>query len=145
MNRLRRMGLAPRRVLAAVLALAIGVWLAMPPGFMPVAENGKLAIVPCPGSDGTIDIVIGSEMTMPAMQGMAMEDDGHHHHGAADAFHNTCQYAAAVALLSFGSGAPPLPPAMPAVSNVPVALALPVFQRRAVRERPPSQGPPLPV
>jgi hypothetical protein len=145
MNSLRSTGPVTRLLLTAVLTLLVGVWLAMPPGFMPSAEGGEPAIVPCPGSDGTIDIVVGSEMTMPVMQGMAMEDDGHHHHGAADAFHNTCQYAAAVALLSFGSGAPPLPPVMPAVSNVPVALALPVFQRRAVRERPPSQGPPLPV
>jgi hypothetical protein len=147
-TRLRRLAPAARLLLAAVLAAWLGVALAAPPGFMPARENGALAIVPCPGSDGTIDIVQGAEMTMPAMPGLpTMAAAGHraHHDHGADAFHHVCQYAATASVLATGAGSGPPLVAPPAAAAPPPAPALPAFRRPATRDRPPAQGPPLPA
>ncbi|MBO0750389.1 MAG: hypothetical protein J2O44_08180, partial [Porphyrobacter sp.] len=97
MTRLRRLAPPLRLLLAAVLTLCMGVWLAAPPGYMPAVENGAAVIVPCPGSDGTGDIVSGAELTMPAMPGMAMDTPAHHD-GAAH--HPSCDYSVAATMLA---------------------------------------------
>jgi hypothetical protein len=139
MTRLRRLAPPLRLLMAAALALCAGVWLAAPPGFMPAMENGAPAIVPCPGSDGTGDIIEGIDETMPAMPGMPMGDSRHNHDRGQ---HPSCEYSVAATMLAMGAAATPVVVTPPAVSLPPAAPRLPAFRSRATRERPPAQGPP---
>lgn len=140
--RLRTLAPAARRFVAVMMALCVGVWLAMPPGFMPASKHGVPVIVPCPGSDGTMDIVQAAEMAMPAMP---MGGQGAHHHGSTDAFHHVCQYAAAASLFALGGGAPPPRTLGSAKTTIPSMPALAVFHRHPTRDYPPAQGPPVPA
>jgi hypothetical protein len=142
-NRLRRPSLLSRWLLVAVLALCIGVRLLTPIGFMPSFANGSLAIVECPQADGAPVPPAMPDMPGMDMPGMAMphavpHDDSH-------AFHQTCPYAEAASLAGIEPGVVIVAPLFALVALAPLASALPVFSRRVTRDRPPSQGPPVPA
>ena len=133
-----------RQLLAAVLALWLGVRLLTPAGFMPSFANGSVAIVECPGADAAGSPAAMPEMADMAMPGMAMP--AHRPHDGSDGFHHqACPYASAASLAELESGTAAL-----ALLAVPTALPpllrpLPAFRRRATRDLPPSQAPPLPA
>jgi hypothetical protein len=137
-NRIRRFHPMTRLLLAALLALWLGVRLLTPAGFMPSFANGSLAIVECPEADGA-----PLPMAMPDMPGMAMPDAGHDH--GKNGFHQLCPYAQAASLVGIDPGMAVLAILVLLAALSPVARALLAFSRRATRDRPPSQGPPLPA
>jgi hypothetical protein len=81
------------------------------------------------------------DMARLTMPGMAMahgqrHDDGH-------GFHQTCPYAEAASLAGIEPGVAIVALLFAVIALAPLARALPVFCRRATRDRPPSQGPPV--
>jgi hypothetical protein len=148
-NRLRQFQPQVRLLLAAVLALCLGVRVLTPAGFMPSFASGSLAIVPCPDAGG-----VPPAPPMPAihdMAGMAMADVAppaavhDHDHGSNTFHHPSCPYASAASLAGLDFGDVVLAVAVLLAALLPLAPALPAFSRRATRDRPPAQGPPLPA
>ena len=142
-NRLRRPPLPARLLLAAVLALCLGVRLLTPLGFMPSFADGSLAIVECPMADGA-----PIEAAMPDMAGMdmaAMAMPADHRHDDGKGFHQTCPYAEAASLAGLESGAAFIVLLTLFAALAPRARALLAIARRATRERPPAQAPPVPA
>lgn len=133
-----------RLLLATVLALWLGVRLLTPAGFMPSFAEGSLAIVECPEADG----VPAPPVTMPHMPGMDMAGmalpHGAHDHGKSG-FHQLCPYAQAASLAGIDPGFAALAALVLLAALAPLARALLAISRRATRDRPPSQGPPLPA
>jgi hypothetical protein len=132
-----------RLLLAAVLALGLAVRLLTPAGFMPSFAGGALAIVECPEADGA-----PPTMAMPEMPGMdmaAMATPGTRHDHGKNGFHQLCPYAQAASLAGIDPGVASLVALVLLAALSPVARALLAFARRATRDRPPSQGPPLPA
>ena len=137
-------------MLAAILALWLGVRLLTPAGFMPSFANGSLAIVECPEADGAPPMAAMPGMDMGAMDmagmdmpGMAMPDTGHDH--GKNGFHQLCPYAQAASLAGIDPGVAAIAPLVLLAALAPLARALLAISRRATRDRPPSQGPPLPA
>ena len=155
MTRVGRFPVATKLVLAAVLALWLGVRLLTPAGFMPSFANGSLAIVECPEADGVpalpamadMDMaemnMAGMDMTGMNMPGTAMPDAGHDH--GKNGFHQLCPYAQAASLAGIDPGVAVIAPLVLVAALAPLARALLAISRRATRDRPPSQGPPLPA
>lgn len=150
-NRLRRTSLPIRLLLAAVLALCLAVRVLTPPGFMPSFATGALAIVPCPDAEGVAAAASAPPPMHLHMAGMDMPETAmpapiHDHEGGKNAFHHqSCPYAAAASLSGLDLGV--LVVAILVLLGVAPRFvrALPAFTRRATRDRPPSQGPPLPA
>lgn len=69
---MRRLFLANRFFVCAVLALALMMKLAMPAGFMPTVSNGQIMVSLCSGS-GPITMV----MTIPGVERGETGEDGH--------------------------------------------------------------------
>ena len=139
-------------MLAAILALWLGVRLLTPAGFMPSFANGSLTIVECPEADGAPAMaampmagmdMAGMDMAGMDMAGMAMPDSGHDHGKAA--FHQLCPYAQAASLAGIDPGVAAIALLVLIAALPPLARALLAISRRATRDRPPSQGPPLPA
>jgi hypothetical protein len=109
---------------AALFALLLAVRSLAPAGFMPAFDHGAVTIVACPDS-------------APA--------PAHHRHGGDDKRqHQSCPYAAAsVGVL--GMDWTPLPEAILFAFALLLGRAFLFVERQAVRERPPSRGPPLPA
>ena len=143
MTRLHRHRPSTRLLLAAVLALWLGVRLLTPAGFMPSFAGGALALVECPEADGATAQAVIPAMPGMDMPGMAMPDTGHDH--AKGGFHQLCPYAQAASLAGVALAAPAVALLLMLAALSPRARALLAFQRRATRDRPPSQGPPLPA
>jgi hypothetical protein len=142
-NRIRRSPSSIRLLLAALLALWLGVRLLTPAGFMPSFAHGSLAIVECPEADGTPPARAMPDMPGMVMAGMATA--GTEHHDGKNGFHQLCPYAQAASLAGIDPEAvvlalPLLLSAMPRP-----ARTLPVLARHATRDRPPARGPPLPA
>ena len=147
MSRLRRIHPSIRLLLAAVLALCLGVRVLTPAGFMPSFATGSLAIVPCPAAEGAPPV-----QPMPAMHhmdGMAMPDmvapAPAHDHGKDGFHHQSCPYASAASLAGLDLGGIVVALVVLIAVLPPLSPALRVFRLRATRERPPAQGPPLPL
>jgi hypothetical protein len=143
-NRLRCSPPATRLLLTALLALCLGVRLLAPAGFMPSFANGSLAIVECPGADGA-----QAPMAIPGMPNLVkpgMTMPTHDDRGGDDGFHHqACPYASAASLAGLEPGVVAI--VLPAVQATlpPRARPLRAFRRRAIRDLPPSQAPPLPA
>jgi hypothetical protein len=149
-NRLRRTTLPIRLLLAAVLALCLAVRVLTPPGFMPSFATGALAIVPCPDAEGASPVAraapLHQHMAGMAMPHMATAAPGHDHEGGKNAFHHqSCPYAAAASLSALDLGTFVVAILALIAAVPPLTRALPAFRRRATRDRPPAQGPPLPA
>jgi hypothetical protein len=148
-NRLRRFHLPTRLLLAALLALCLGVRVLTPVGFMPSFASGSLAIVPCPDADGAPSAP--PTLAMHHMDGMAMADMAtrapvhDHDHGKNPFHHQSCPYASASSLSGLDSSVVILAVIVLLALLPPLARSLPTFRRRATRDRPPAQGPPLPA
>ena len=135
-----------RLLLAAVLALCLGVRLLTPAGFMPAFAGGALTIVPCPDAEGAPPFAPKPAMADMAMPGHAMAARGGHAHDYAgkDVFHHQpCPYAAAASLTGLDTGFAALAALVAMAVLPPLARALPHYRRQATRERPPLRGPPL--
>jgi hypothetical protein len=146
-NRLRRFHPSIRLLLAAMLALCLGVRVLTPAGFMPSFATGSLAIVPCPDAGGAEPV-----QPMPAMHhmdGMAMPDMGTpapvHDHGKDSFHHQSCPYASAASLSALDLDVVIFAFVALFAMLPPLARALPAFRRRARRDRPPAQAPPQPA
>ena len=131
-----------RLLLAAVLAMWLGVRLLTPAGFMPSFAGGALAIVECPEADGAPPMAMPDMLGME-VPGMAMPDAGHDH--GKNGFHQLCPYAQAASLAGIDPGVAIVALLILLAALSPLARALLAFPRRATRDRPPSQGPPLPA
>jgi len=144
-TRVGRLPVATKLVLAAILALWLGVRLLTPAGFMPSFANGSLAIVECPEADGAPPMAAmpGMDMAGMDMSGMTMPDTGHDH--GKTGFHQLCPYAQAASLAGIDPGVAVIAPLVLMAALAPLARALLAISRRATRDRPPSQGPPLPA
>jgi hypothetical protein len=147
-NRLRRFGLPSRLLLAALLALCLGVRLLTPAGFMPAFASGSLAIVPCPDAEGPHQdaatlAMPGMDMSAMDMPGMGMPDAGQH--DGRTGFHQACPYAASASLAGLLPGLCLLILVVLLAASLPRARRLAALYRRATRDRPPSQGPPFPA
>jgi hypothetical protein len=122
-----RMKAAPtsmRIAWAALFALMLAARSLAPAGFMPAFAQVGVTIVACPDAPGA-----------PPM----------HPHGEHKQFHQPCPYAAASALGALASDWMSL---LAVVLFTALLLASPPparFVAHAVRERPPSRGPPLPA
>lgn len=136
-----------RLLLTAMLALCMAVRLLTPPGFMPSFDGGSLAIVSCPDAEG--GTLVRATPAMPAMpmDGMAMPGAGFtHHHDGKDAFHHpVCPYAAAASIAGLDAAFIAFAAIVGTTTLPPLARALPHYNKRATRDRPPAQGPPFPA
>jgi hypothetical protein len=140
-NRLRRLSLLSKLLVAAVLALWLGVRLLTPVGFMPSFTGGSLAIVECPEADGAPPPMAMHEMPGMYMAAMDMAGPGHDHDGSG--FHQLCPYGQAASLLGIDPGVAVIAVLAMLAALSPIARALLAIARRQTRDRPPSQGPPL--
>jgi hypothetical protein len=142
---LRRLQLTSRLLLAAVLALCLGVRLLTPAGFMPSFAGGSLAIVECP--DARIAPPPPPIPAMHHMAGMAMHGvvPPAHDHDKNAFHHQPCPYAAAASLAGIDVAGVALALLVLFSALPPQARALLAFRRGATRDRPPSQAPPLPA
>ena len=143
MIRVRRIRPTTRLLLAAVLALWLGVRLLTPAGFMPSFANGALAIVECPEADGAPPQLAMPDMPGMDMPGMTMPDAAHDH--GKEGFHQLCPYAQAASLAGIDQDVAIVAILILLAALAPRERALIAFARRATRDRPPSQGPPLPA
>jgi hypothetical protein len=131
--------------------LCLGVRVLTPPGFMPSFPTGALAIVPCPDAGGATAVAPAPPPIHHHMAGMAMPDTAtaapvHDHEGGKNAFHHqSCPYAAAASLSALDLGTFVVAILALIAAVPPLTRALPAFGRRATRDRPPAQGPPLPA
>jgi hypothetical protein len=140
MSRMRRIAPFTRFLLTVLFTLCVGVRLLTPIGFMPSFAGGSLAIVECPVALGA---PAPAEMPGMDMPGKAMPHG--HQHDESKVFHQPCPYAEAASLagLEFHSTLVALLVLFAALA--PLARVMLAVSRRATRERPPSQGPPLPA
>jgi hypothetical protein len=131
-------------LVAAMLALWLGVRLLTPAGFMPSFAGGSLAIVECPEADGAPPPPMAMH-DMPAMDMAAvdMAGPGHDHDGSG--FHQLCPYGQAASLLGIDPGVAVIVVLVVLAALSPVARALLAIAFKQTRDRPPSQGPPLPA
>lgn len=147
MIRVRRPRLPTRFLVAALLALCLGVRLLTPAGFMPSFAGGSLAIVPCPDAEGATPVppppMAMAHMHGMAMPGMVMTEPVHDH--GKKGFHQSCPYAAAASLTGLDAAGNVVVLLALLAILPPLTRALRAFGRRATRDRPPSQGPPLPA
>ena len=132
-----------RPLLAALLALWLGVRLLTPAGFMPSFADGSLAIVECPEADGAPAQATMPDMPGMAMPGMALPEPAHDR--AKNGFHQLCPYAQAASLAGIDPGVAAVAVLLTLAALSPPARALLAFSRHPTRDRPPSQGPPLPA
>ena len=147
-NRLRRFRAPVGVLLSAVLALCLAVRVLTPPGFMPSFATGALAIVPCPDAEGAppaVPIPPLHHMAGMAMPHTAVAEPIHNHEGGKNAFHQSCPYAAAASLSGLDLGVLVLALLAALAAAPPSVRALVALCCRATRDRPPSQGPPLPA
>jgi hypothetical protein len=146
-NRLRRFRPSIQLLLAAVLALCLGVRVLTPTGFMPSFATGSLAIVPCPDAEGAPSAP--PPPVMHHVDGMATADLARpapvHDHDKNTFHHQSCPYASAASLAGLDLGGDALALFVLVAILPPRAHALAVFRRRATRDRPPAQGPPQPA
>jgi hypothetical protein len=142
-NRARRSLSSIRLLLAALLALWLGVRLLTPAGFMPFFADGSLAIVECPEADGAPPAAAMPDMPGMDMPGMAMPGGGHHDGKAG--FHQLCPYAQAASLAGVDPGAVVLALLILLSAMQRAARTLSALARPATRDRPPARGPPLPA
>jgi hypothetical protein len=145
-TRVRHLAPTTRLLLAAVLALWLAVRLLTPAGFMPSFAGGALAIVECPEADSAPPAIAmpempGMDMSMP---GMTMPD-GHDGHGGKATFHQSCPYAPAGSIVGLAAGFAVFAVLFLVSALPPQARALLAIRAHATRDRPPSQGPPLPA
>jgi hypothetical protein len=148
-NRLRRFHPPIRLLLAAVLALCLGVRVLTPAGFMPSFAAGSVAIVPCPDAEGAPPSPAMGPVAMAHMAHMAMPPAATpapaHDHGKNGFHHPSCPYASAASQAGLDFGVIALASVVLLAVLQPRSPALPVFRRRATRDRPPAQGPPQPA
>ena len=115
------------------------------------APLGALAIVPCPDAEGDSPVAPAIMPPMNDMAGMAMADlaiaEPVHQHGSGqDAFHDpSCPYAAAASHGGLELGVVALAFVVVLAAVPRMARALPACRSPVTRDRPPSQGPPLPA
>jgi hypothetical protein len=143
MRRLRRGAPFTRFLLAVLLVLCLGERLLTPSGFMPSFADGSLAIVECPAAEGA-----PAQMAMPNMPGMEMPGmtmPADHQHDDGKVFHQTCPYAGAASLTGLEPGVAMVALIALFAALAPLARTHLAFSRSATRDRPPSQGPPLPA
>lgn len=151
MNRLRRTLQPIGLPLAVMMALCLAVRVLTPPGFMPSFASGALTIVPCPDAEGARPTAPAPQPMHHHMAGMAMSPSAttlpaHDHTGGEKAFHHqSCPYAAAASLCGLEVGVLVVAILVLLAAAPPPVLPLPAFRRRATRDRPPAQGPPLPA
>jgi hypothetical protein len=109
---------------AMLAAVLLALRCLAPAGFMPAFDHGAVTIVACP-----------SEAPPSPM----------HHNGEHKSLHQPCPYASAASLGALARDWTPL------LANLVFAVALLLgrtflfVERHAVRERPPSRGPPIPA
>jgi hypothetical protein len=115
---------------AAVLALLLALRLIGATGYMPGIEQGRLAIVVCPGADVNAPLALGI---------------AHHHRGHAGHEHNLCPYAAAGALGAIAGDRAPLLGAIFFVAALLLGRTFLFAERQNRRDRPPPIGPPIPA
>jgi hypothetical protein len=125
MASLRTATIPTRAIWAALLALVLALRLLTPAGFMPAFEHGSVAIVVCPDAD-------------PAPAPM-------HHHGDHKNLHQSCPYAAASALGTFGADAPLLAATLEVGPALLLGRIFQFLEKSRSHERPPLRGPPLPA
>lgn len=118
-----------RLVVAALLALALGLRLLGATGYMPGFEHGAVTIIVCPDADADAPLAV---------------DVARHHHGQSKHKHGgACPYASASSLGALGAEFA----ALLALSIFAVALmpgrAFLFLERSRLRTRPPTRGPPL--
>jgi hypothetical protein len=136
MSRMRRIAPFTRFLVAVLFALWVGVRLLTPIGFMPSFAGGSLAIVECPE-------VLGAQMPGMDMPGKAMPHG--HQHDESKVFHQSCPYAEAASLAGLEFHVTLVALLVLFAALAPLARVMLAVSRRATRERPPSQGPPLPA
>lgn len=118
-----------RFVCAALLALLLALRLLGATGYMPGFEHGAVTIVVCPDAD--VDAPLAIEVA-------------HHHHGHSKHKHGgTCPYASASSLGALGAEFGALLAIMIFAVALGLGSPLPLLERKRLRERPPSHGPPL--
>ena len=111
---------------AASFALLLALRSLAPAGFMPAFDLGAVTIVACPDAQNPVPVPM-------------------HGHGHEKKFHQPCPYAAASALGALASDWAPLIGLVLFAALLSISRPGPPFAARAVRERPPSTGPPLPA
>jgi hypothetical protein len=121
---------APARLLiAALLAMLLGLRLVGASGYMPGLDHGVVTIVACPDAEVEAPLAIGS---------------AHRHHGHSGHQHGgLCPFASASSVGALGVDWRAILVVLffPAVSLLGRACFR--LERNRLRERPPSQGPPL--
>lgn len=129
-----RMRTAPslaRLLCASLLALLLGLRLLGATGFMPGFEHGAVTIVACPDADVDAPLAI---------------DTLHHHHAHTKHKHGgLCPYASASSLGAVGAEFGALLAVAIFAAAPPLGRPSQLLAPTRLRERPPSQGPPLPA
>jgi hypothetical protein len=97
-----------------------------PAGFMPAFDHGAVTIVACPGGDEAV----------PSLM---------HHDGEHKSLHQLCPYASAASLGALGPDWTPLLQVLVFAVALLLGRTFLFVERHAVRERPPSRGPPIPA
>lgn len=116
---------------AALLALLLGLRLLGSSGYMPDFQHGAVTIIVCPDADVDAPLAI---------------DVAHHHHDHSKHKHGgVCPYASASSLGTMGPAFGALLAVLIFGSALPRRRTAFFVRRNRLRERPPSQGPPLPV
>jgi hypothetical protein len=123
---LRTATIPTRAMWAGLLALVFALRVLTPAGFMPAFEHGSVAIVVCPDAD--------SAAAAPM-----------HHHGGHKTLHQSCPYAAASALGTFGADAPLLAATLVVGPALLLGRTFLFLEKIRSHERPPLRGPPLPA
>ncbi|HEV8407368.1 MAG TPA: DUF2946 family protein [Sphingomicrobium sp.] len=116
-----------RILYAALLALLLGLRLAGATGYMPAFEHGAVAIVVCPDADAPLAL-----------------DVAHHHHGHSKHKNGgQCPYASASSLGALGAEFAALLAVLIFAVEPLLGRASQFLALTRLRERPPSQAPPL--
>lgn len=139
MHGLRRLSRTHHRIAILIALLLVAMRLAVPVGFMPAVQDGRLTVVVCSGTDPAASI----EITIPGAATGEQRSDGDDHGKRFDAA--PCAFAG-LALPMLGAVDPILLlAALLFALALPRALeARPLSSQRA-RLRPPLRGPPLPA
>lgn len=125
---LRTATIPTRAIWAGLLALVLALRLLTPAGFMPAFEHGRVAMVVCPDADPV------PAAAMPI-----------HHHGDHKNLRQSCPYAAASALGTFGADAPLLVATLKVGPALLLGRTFLFLEKSRSHERPPLRGPPLPA
>ena len=115
-----------KSLLVLLLAAVFALRLLTPAGFMPTFDGGAVAIVACPDD------------------GAPIAPSSHHHQGhTSKKLHQPCPYAAAAGMGALGPSFGPLIVLLVLATALLLGRTFLFVERHRIRERPPSQGPPL--